>query len=161
MKGETQNMCEAEKAKTETLHALLTYHHDAMEARRSIGFKAFLSLIALDLILLKGAVDFRQSVNDLTSLKAVVVVGYWILCFLYFAFMYQIEKNNRFNRIKYVQLEKLMWSEVGLTPGGPPPSSSTESIRRTLVLSWAGTWPVITIALFSLGCTLVVLQLKN
>lgn len=153
-------MCENENASAKISLALLDYHHKAMEARRAIGFKAFLSLIALDLLILKGATEIRTAVSDLEYLKILVIAGYWVLCSLYTVFIFQIERVNRYNRVKYSQLEKHIWGLTGLTPASPPKLPSTESLWKTVVRSWAGTWPVLTIILFSLGCTLVVAQLK-
>ena len=88
-------MCEKQKQRSDTLCALLEYHHKAMEARRSLGFKAFLSLIALELLMLKGAYEIKASVSVLYHLKLLLYSAYGVFCVLFVSFMIQIERVNR------------------------------------------------------------------
>jgi hypothetical protein len=143
--------------------ALLDYHQRAMESRRSVGFKAFLALAGFDILLLKGICDMRPAIENWELFRFLVVIGYWSFLALYFFFMLNIELANRFNRLKYIQLEETVFRHTGLEPdlGGPPRPRYGEGCWKTLIVSWAGTWPVLAIALITLICSLAVYQLRS
>lgn len=114
----------------QALLALLDYHRKAMEVRRSIAFKAFLALVGLDLLLVKGAFEIRGGVMDLDAVKNLVSAAYWFLFTLYLVFVFQVEKQNRFNRHRYTKIEERIWQIADIEPRVRTrlPSASDETL---------------------------------
>lgn len=142
---------------------LLKYHQKAMESRRSIGFKAFLSLVTFDLIILKGTIDIKEIIYSLILLKFIIVLGFWLLFFIYVGFIIQIESWNKKNRLKYMELSELLYNKEGEEPNAkitPKAGIKSESCLETICNSWTGTWPCITLLFFTFGCSCVVCLIK-
>jgi len=76
----------------------LEYHRKAMEARRSIGFKAFLSLVGFYIIAIKGFIDLVNKVPNKLLLQWGFTAIFAILCTIFILFMIQIEIRSRSNR---------------------------------------------------------------
>lgn len=125
---------------------LRDYHHKTMESRRAIGFKAFLSLVALELILLKGAFDFPCAVSEM---RAYGICVYIILCILFIFFMWQIEKCNAVDRRKYRALENSLWKNTRKEDEDKE-ETRWEKVRN----SWAATWTVLTVVILTVLCCL-------
>jgi hypothetical protein len=134
---------------------LLEYHRNAMEARRSIGFKAFLSLVGLYLIAIKGSADLIKNLECLIQevfIKLIITIGFWLFFVLFVFFMVQIEHKNLLNRIKYISLER----EISESLKGMKATEYTEKFERTIIKAWAATGPIIGILILAIISSLII-----
>jgi DMSO/TMAO reductase YedYZ heme-binding membrane subunit len=108
-------MSNSDKEKITGKFSLMEYHRKVMDARRSIGFKAFLSLVALHLVVIKGYAELNENISCLwkeIAFKCIVIAGLSALCLLFLGFMVQIEIANRKDRKRYLSLEDELWHSL-------------------------------------------------
>ena len=140
--------------KLEAKFRLLEYEHKVMELRRAICFKAFLSCIALDLLLLKGFCEYQDNFDQ--SAKYLLIFLFCVIMILFLCFVLQIEKKNFFNRQKYTALEENIWCVIQFD--SDKSKTITEENRwQRAKNSWAGTWTFLTVFFFTVGCCLALL----
>ncbi len=151
-------MSDEDQKRIENKIKLMEYHHQRMDSRRSIGFKAFLSLVTLFIVAIKGASDLinhvSQCVLKVIALKVNVIIGFVSLCFVFGLFIWQIEKRSKADREKYISLEREVYSLLhGQTKYDKYEEKNwCKSIRE----SWAGTWPVIAAIILTFVSSMIV-----
>ncbi len=133
-----------------THFSLLDYHQKAMESRRQIQFRVFLSLAALCLVLTKGMAELPYH-GILTKISLTIM--FVILWVLFIGLVVQMEVWNKSNREKYRAIEEFIFNTLRIMP-------KKETCCETLKFSWAGTWPVVGLLFLLLGCCVFVWALK-
>jgi hypothetical protein len=128
--------------------SMLEYYRLAMESRRSLSLRILTGVVALYLFGIWGAGELTKYICELNKLRYVMRGAAVTICILYACFIFQIEKRNKFDREKYLALERYIWDRItgALTPAL---KIETECFCTALSKSWAGTWAVIAVALLS------------
>ena len=127
----------------ERCHKRNIYHRQAMEIRRSIQMKVFTGSIVLLLGLAKVGYDILNCEGATVEIRTVLIgAAFAVPAFLFF-FMLQIEFVNKKNREWYLYYERLLDSNLAGAGGNVPKSPQSEPLYKSLFLSWAGTWPVL------------------
>ncbi len=129
--------------------------YEAMVARRNVGLRIVVGVVAFDLLLLKIAVEAADRVDDQAGLtmaiRLIAVVAFLVLA----GMLTQIEIRNRDDRLVYRNAtERVRAIRRGSTP------RTEEDLREgfwvSVGRSWATTWPllgvlVLTIAIWSIA----------
>lgn len=144
------------KTTSETKIQLLEYHHNAMVDRRNIGFKAFISLITLNLIGFNGIVEISDKLELTWCIKFWITFSYLLLFVCYGLFIVQIEKSNRQNRLAYSSLADEMNKACGLALEKTNEGKHQESFWYTIKKSWAATWPLLAAFVVMFVCCLLI-----
>ena len=140
--------------KTDAKLKLLEYHRGAMEARRTIGYEGFVSLLLIDLLTVWGMCDVADHINSswqLWILKVVVVLALGCLFYFFCRFMNDIEKRNALDRDAYVALENEAWRLARV-------EHKVEVLGES---DWAREWPIRASALVAVGCVIAVLMIHG
>ncbi len=133
--------------------------YEAMVARRNVGLRIVVGVVAFDLLLLKIAVEAADRVDDqaglTTAIRLIAVFAFLVLA----GMLTQIEIRNRDDRLVYRNAsERVRAIRSGSTPRAE--EDLREGFWTSVSRSWATTWPllgvlVLTIAIWSIAGLLV------
>jgi hypothetical protein len=136
--------------------SLLQYHQKHMSERRSLGFQAFLALIGLYIVAIKGVTDAHDFINKSFSPTAVrlsVSVGCLFLFFIYKKFMDDIERASIIDRQRYHYFAADLFH---ILQGKARPTFAEETPEETKKISWARKWTVRAALIVMLSCVLFI-----
>ena len=122
-------------ADLETWFRLLEYHEKRMEVRRAIGLRMFTGLVAMNLLILNGVVSHKELANKLFWPLAIFLVA---MAILLLAALFCIEAMNWRDRQMYHPLLGAL--DVYLA-GATHQETTREPLWKSVLGSWAGTWP--------------------
>jgi len=129
--------------------------YEAMIARRNVGLRIVVGVVAFDLLLLKIAVEAADRVEDQAGLTmAIRLIAIFALLVLA-GMLIQIELRNRDDRLVYRHAgERVRAIRRGATARAE--QDRKEGFWITVSRSWATTWPllgvlVLTIAIWSIA----------
>jgi hypothetical protein len=136
-----------------------TRAYEAMVARRNVGLRIVVGVVAFDLLLLKIAVEAADRVDDLAGLtmaiRLIAVCAFLVLA----GMLTQIEIRNRDDRLVYRNASGRVQA---IRRGSSPHAEADlrEGFWTSVGRSWATTWPlpgvlVLTIAIWSVAGLLV------
>jgi hypothetical protein len=134
---------------------LIKYHRKAMSERRNIGFKAFISLITLFLIGLKGFFELIEKTEEKDLIKSSFIICYLVLFIIYCFFIRHIEKTNKKDRIKYINLENNILSILEEC-NHKDTNKYTETIFQSICRSWAAIWTISTLLIITIICCIMI-----
>ena len=124
---------------------LMEYHEKRMEVRRGLALRMFISLLVLYLLLLNGAVEHQQVLKDLFVPLSIFVIAMLVLFLVYIV---AIESMNWRDRQVYSPL--LATLDLHLI-GATKQETAEEPVWKTVLGSWAGTWPAIVAICFAVA----------
>jgi len=117
------------------------YEH--MKDRRALQLKAFMALIAVFLLLMKGAVDASTTIKDPEDLKWALTWLQVVVCALppiWIGFVWQIEHSH--------------YKDRKIFDDNPPGAG------KYFFGAWAATWTTLTVVIFALAAFMVARGLK-
>jgi hypothetical protein len=129
--------------------------YEAMVARRNVGLRIVVGVVAFDLLLLKVAVEAADRVDDQAGLTMAIRLIAVCALIVLAGMLTQIERRNRDDRLVYRNAtERVRAIRRGSTPR--PVGDLREGFWTTVSRSWATTWPllgvlVLTIAIWSIA----------
>lgn len=129
---------------------LLNYHRGAMESRRALQFQICFGYLVLILLVAKGAVDnvkVFQAFDSLTPFLQVCLVATFLL---FSSTILMIESRNRFDRSRYIPLQRYVQYRY-LTGGPATPFSEwycDNPFRENILDLTLGSWTAFVPALF-------------
>ena len=119
-----------------------TRNFDSVVARRNVGLKIVVGMVAFDLIVLKLALEVSDQTADQDSLtwaiRAIAIFAFLTLA----GMLAQIEHRNRDDRRAYRNAAERVRA---IRQGEDPAKIKTpeESLWQTVRRSWATTWPLL------------------
>lgn|GEM_PF-2804247 len=135
-------MSEGRRETVAEVRAEETRSFDSVVARRNVGLRIVVGVVAFDLILLKLALEVADQVPDHAelawSIRAIAAFAFLALA----GMLVQIEQRNRDDRREYRNaIERVRAIRRGEDPGGieTPEEDFWHTVRR----SWATTWPLL------------------
>jgi hypothetical protein len=133
---------DGQKETIEEVRAEETRSFDSVVARRNVGLRIVVGVVAFDLILLKIALEVSGQVLDQDGLtwaiRGIVTFAFITLS----GMLIQIEHRNRDDRREYRNaIERVRAIRRGEDPAAI--ETPEESLRLTVRRSWATTWPLL------------------
>jgi hypothetical protein len=124
------------------------HHRSSMVERRNVGLKIVVGVVSFDLVILKIALDSTKNVRDVGQmawLVRVVVVAVFVTTA---GMLYQIEVRSRADRAAARTAESRADALLtGTEPSRVP--SSVENLAASVRHSWATTWPIAGMLVFT------------
>ncbi|MBI5909112.1 MAG: hypothetical protein HY848_04045 [Betaproteobacteria bacterium] len=138
--------------RVDALIKLADYHRKAMEARRGVGFQAFLAVFGLNSAILFKFEDLSLLVPNVLQFASVITLICALALLAFLHAIWEIEKRNEGDRQRFVDLESQAWSLLDdhgwrefykdFALGGRA-ASKQRSKRAILSSAWASSGPTI------------------
>jgi hypothetical protein len=146
---------ESKTAQAEEYLRNAAHHRSSMVERRNIGLKIVVGVVTFDLVILKVALDATKNVTDVGQLAWLVRVVVVAVLIITAGMLLQIEVRSRADRAAARTAE----ARADALLMGTEPSrvrTSEESLFTSVRHSWATTWPIAGLLVFTVVIWFVV-----
>jgi hypothetical protein len=135
---------------------LATYHREEKEKRRTLAMQVFIGLIAVDLLLARGATEVAPRVTDVDTFRWGMRALFVALFVIFALFMLRLERAIKVNADQCDPLERYLWGLAGGTVEGYPAEglhklkSKQPTFWESVLGTWMGACALLAAAVFAL-----------